>query len=76
MVKRIAFPDALIIFGALLGGTPLGWWLGGLYGTLMAAHVAIVVGFLIEPTKRRFWLAAALSFVMWWPAWLGQWFWD
>jgi len=38
--------------------------------------MAILVGFLIEPTIRRFWLAAGFTLLVWWPAWLGQWFWD
>ena len=73
MSIRLNFPDGLLVFGALLGATPLGWWFGGLYGTLMAAHVAISLGFLIEPTRRRLWLAALLVVVVWWPVWLGQW---
>ena len=76
MLKRINLPDALIVFGGLLGAMPIGWWFGGPYGTLMAAHAAIIVGLLMEPTRRRFWIAAALTFVVWWPVWLGQWFWD
>ena len=76
MSIRVRFPDALIVVGALLGASPVGWWFGGLYGALMAAHVAILVGFLIEPTRRRFWLAALLIVVVWWPVCLGQWFWD
>jgi hypothetical protein len=75
-LKRISFLDGLIFFGVLLGGTPLGWWFGGLYGTLMATHVAIILGFLLEPTRRRLGLAAVMIFIVWWPAWLGQWFWD
>lgn len=76
MSLQIRFPDALFVFGGLLGAFPVGWWFGGLYGALMTAHVAILVGFLIEPASRRFWLAALLLIVVWWPAWLGQWFWD
>lgn len=76
MSLRVRFPDGLIIFGGLLGATPLGWWFGGLYGTLMAAHVAILLGLLLEPTRRRFCLAAAVVFIVWWPAWFGHWFWE
>ncbi len=74
--KRVTFPDSLIVVGGLLGASPFGWWLGGFHGLLGAAHVAILVGFLLEPTIRRFWLAAAFTLLVWWPAWLGQWFWD
>ncbi|MYF22698.1 MAG: hypothetical protein F4209_08100 [Chloroflexi bacterium] len=74
--KRVTFPDSLIVVGGLLGASPFGWWLGGFHGLLGAAHVAILVGFLLEPTIRRFWLAAGFTLLVWWPAWLGQWFWD
>lgn len=73
---RISFSDGLILFGGVLGATPAGWWLGGLYGALMAAHVAILVGLLLDLTRRRFCLTAAMLFIVWWPAWLGQWFWE
>ena len=76
VLKRIAFPDSLTAIGVLIGATPIGWSFGGLFGTLMAAHVAIIVGFLLEPTKRRFPLAAVMIYIIWWPFWLGQWFWD
>ncbi|MCY3786446.1 MAG: hypothetical protein OXG47_06945 [bacterium] len=72
----MTFPDSLIVVGGLLGASPMGWWLGGFHGLLGAAHLAILVGFLLEPTIRRFWLAAAFTLLVWWPAWLGQWFWD
>jgi len=75
-LKRMTLPDSLIVIGGLLGASPVGWWLGGFFGALGAAHMAIIVGFLMEPTTRRFWLAAGFTFLMWWPAWLGQWFWD
>lgn len=74
--NRATFPDSLIVAGGLLGASPLGWWLGGFLGLLGAAHVMILVGLLLEPTARRFWLAAGLTFLVWWPVWLGQWFWD
>lgn len=76
MSLRISFPDGLILFGGILGATPVGWWFGGLYGALMAAHVAIMVGLLLDLTGRRLCLAGVMLFIVWWPAWLGQWFWE
>lgn len=76
MSLRTSFPDGLLLFGGILGATPVGWWFGGLFGALMAAHVAIMVGLLLDLTRRRFCLAAVTLFIVWWPAWLGQWFWE
>ena len=75
MTRQIDFPTTLIVGGALLGGT-LGWYFGHLFGFLLGAHVAIAVGFALEPTRRRLGLALGAAFLMWWPFWLGQWFWD
>ena len=70
-----SFANALIVVGAVLGAT-LGWWFGHPLGILLGAHVAIGAGYLVEPTRRRGWLVAAALVLMWWPLWLGQWFWE
>ena len=75
MSRRINLPDVLIMIGAVIGGT-LGWYFGHLLGLFMAAHVAIIVGFALRPTIRRLGMAAGFAFLMWWPVWLGQRFWD
>lgn len=75
MSAQSRFPDVLIVGGALLGGT-LGWWFGHPLGFLLGAHAAIIVGIVSAPSWRRLGLALFLTFLMWWPFWIGQWFWD
>lgn len=75
MARSMTLPNVLVVAGALVGGT-LGWWLGHLLGFILAAHVAILVGFWLAPTRKRLGFSLLMTFLMWWPAWLGQWFWD
>ncbi len=75
MTKHFTLPNVLVFGGALVGGT-LGWWFGHPLGFILGAHVAIIVGVTIQPTRRQLGLALLATFLMWWPAWLGQWFWD
>ena len=69
-------PNALIALGALVGAT-LGWFFGaGSLGFQLGAHVAVVVGFALMPSRRRGAAALVGLAIIWWPAWIGQFFWD
>ena len=74
MSKQSRFPLYLILGGALVGGT-IGWWFGW-FGFLPGAHLAIVLGVWMEPSRRRLGLAGLAMFLIWWPFWLGQWLWE
>ena len=69
-------PNALIVLGVLVGAT-LGWFFGvGSFGFQLGAHVAVVVGFALMPSRRRGAAALVGLAIIWWPAWIGQFFWD
>ena len=69
-------PNALIALGVLVGAT-LGWFFGvGSLGFQLGAHVAVVVGFALLPSRRRGAAALVGLAIIWWPAWIGQFFWD
>ena len=81
MTKRMEFPIALMIGGVVVGASSMGWWfligsVAAVYSSLLAGHLAVLVGITLGRSRRRLTVAFLLAVLMWWPAWLGQWLWD
>ena len=75
MVRSLDYPIALIVCGALFGG--IGWYIPlSWLGIPLVAHLVIVSGFAVRPTRRRLILALAVTFLMWWPFWARTWIWS
>ena len=77
---RVEFPLALMVAGAVVGATSVGWWfLFGsalaVYASLLAGHVAILVGFALRRSAPRLLAAVLLALVIRWPAVFGDLVW-
>lgn len=78
--RRVELPLVLMLAGMVVGATSVGWWfwignVPAVYASLLVGHVAILVGFALRRSRRR-WLAVVLfSLLMWWPAVFGDLIW-
>ena len=80
VTKQADFPIALMIVGAVVGATSMGWWfligsVAGVYSSLLAGHVTVLVGFTLRRSRRQLAIAFLLAILMWWPALFGDLIW-
>ena len=80
VTKQADFPTALMIVGALVGATSMGWWfligsVAAVYSSLLAGHLAVLVGFALRRSRRQLAVAFLLTILMWWPVPFGDLIW-
>jgi len=80
MRERVAGPLTLMIIGAIIGASSVGWWFligsaAAVYAALFAGHLAVGAGFARTRTRQRLLLAALLTLCIWWPVPSGDLIW-
>ena len=80
VTKQADFPTVLMIVGALVGATSMGWWfligsVAAVYSSLLAGHLAVLVGFALRRSRRQLAVAFLLTILMWWPIPFGDLIW-
>ena len=80
VTKRADFPIALMIVGVVVGATSMGWWfligsVAAVYSSLLAGHLAVLVGFALRRSRRQLAVAFLLTILMWWPVPFGDLIW-
>lgn len=78
--RRIDFPLVLMVVGAAVGAMSMGWWfligsVAAVYSSLLAGHLAVLVGFALRRSRRQLAVAFLLTILMWWPAPFGDLIW-